>query len=78
MVDDMRTRANEEINAEKQRARHELEVARDQALQELWTQAASLATLISAKAIGRSLSEEDHRRLVDEAVRDLAHDGARH
>ncbi len=72
LVEEMRTRANEEITGEKQRARRELELARDQALQELWTQAAQLATLISAKAIGRSLSEEDHRRLVDEAMRDMA------
>jgi F0F1-type ATP synthase membrane subunit b/b' len=34
---------------------------------------AQLATLISAKAIGRNLSEDDHRRLVDEALDDLAH-----
>ncbi len=72
MADEMRVRANEEIQAEKQRARRELEIARDQALQELWNQAAVLATQISAKAIGRSLSEDDHRRLVDEAMRELS------
>ncbi len=71
LSDEMRAKATADIQAEKQRSRHELEVARDQALQELWTQAAQLATLISAKAIGRSLSEDDHRRLLDEALREL-------
>jgi F-type H+-transporting ATPase subunit b len=72
MMDEMRNKANEDIQAEKQRARHELEVARDQALQELWAQTAQLATLISAKAIGRSLSADDHHRLIDESVREIA------
>jgi F0F1-type ATP synthase membrane subunit b/b' len=40
-------------------------------LQQLWSQSAQLATLISAKAIRRQLNPEDHRRLVDEAIADL-------
>jgi F-type H+-transporting ATPase subunit b len=71
MAEDMRAKAMADIQTERQRLRHELEVARDQALHELWTNAAQLATLISAKAIGRSLSEEDHRRLLDEALREI-------
>jgi F-type H+-transporting ATPase subunit b len=71
MAEELRTKANADIQADRQRLRHELEVARDQALQELWHSAANLATLISAKAIGRSLSEEDHRRLLDEALHDM-------
>ena len=34
----------------------------------VWDQAAQLATLISAKVIGRALTEEDHRRLLDESL----------
>jgi F-type H+-transporting ATPase subunit b len=78
MADEMRAKANDEIEADKKRLRRELEIARDQALQELSTHAAQLATLISAKAIGRSLSEQDHRRLVDEALREVVStDGSR-
>lgn len=72
LAEEMRVKANQEIQTERNRLRREIEVARDQALQELWTQAAQLATLISAKAIGRSLSEEDHRRLIDEALAEMA------
>jgi F-type H+-transporting ATPase subunit b len=71
MKEEMRSEGAAQIQTERQRLRHELDVARDQALQELWTQAAQLATLISAKAIGRSLSEEDHRRLIDEALQEM-------
>jgi F-type H+-transporting ATPase subunit b len=69
--EEMRTQTAKEVQSERQRLRREIETARDQALQELWNQAAQLATLISAKAIGRSLTEDDHRRLLDEAIVEL-------
>jgi len=70
-TDDMVARARGEIQAERERLYRELATARDQALQEIWNQAAQVATLVSAKAIRRSLSAEDHRRLVDEALAEL-------
>jgi len=69
--EEMRAQTAKDIQTERQRLRREIETARDQALQELWNQAAQMATLISAKAIGRSLTEEDHRRLMDEAMVEL-------
>jgi F-type H+-transporting ATPase subunit b len=69
--EEMRAQTAKEVQAERQRLRREIETAKDQALHELQTHAAHLATLISAKAIGRHLSEEDHRRLVDEALTEL-------
>ena len=62
--EEMRANANAEIQEERQRLRRDIEVAKDQALQDIWSQAANLATLISAQVIGRSLSGDDHRRLV--------------
>jgi F-type H+-transporting ATPase subunit b len=73
MQEEMRAKAVADIQAERQRMRHDLDVARDQALQELWSQAAQLATLISAKAIGKSLSVDDHRRLLDESLQEMQH-----
>jgi F-type H+-transporting ATPase subunit b len=69
--EEMRAQTTKDIQTERQRLRREIETARDQALHELWNQAAQLATLISAKAIGRSLSEDDHRRLLDEAIAEI-------
>jgi len=69
--EEMRSRAAGEINAERDRLRREIQMARDQALSEIWTQTANLATLISAKAIRRSVTADDHRRLVDDAIAEL-------
>jgi F-type H+-transporting ATPase subunit b len=71
MKDEMIARAKSEIQTERERLRHEIEMARDQALQQIWSQSAQLATLISAKVIRRQLNVEDHRHLVDEAIADL-------
>jgi F-type H+-transporting ATPase subunit b len=71
LAEEMRAKAAADIQAERTRLRHELDLAHDQALQDLSTHAAQLATLISAKAIGRSLTEEDHRRLIDEALMEM-------
>jgi len=46
--------------------------AKDQAIQELYTYAVQLATQISGKVLERQVSPEDHSRLLDEAIADLA------
>jgi len=61
-------RGKAELQAERQRLFNDLTIARDQALKEIWTQVADVATLISGKAIKKNLSEEDHRALVSEAL----------
>src|SRR5579859_2215737 len=50
--------AKAEIQAERDRLLREVESAKDQALQEIWQSSVSLATAMSAKAIGRSVGEE--------------------
>jgi F-type H+-transporting ATPase subunit b len=61
-------RGKADLQAERDRLHRELKTESDQALKQIWTQAAQLATLISGKAIGKQLSIEDHRRLLDEAL----------
>jgi len=60
-----------EIQSERDRLHREISRATDQALKKIWEQTAQLATLISAKAIRRQLTHDDHHRLVDEALADL-------
>ena len=60
-----------DIQAEKERSLREIEATREQAKQELWNQTAQLATLVSAKAIGRNMTVDDHRHLVDQALAEL-------
>jgi F-type H+-transporting ATPase subunit b len=71
LAEEMRAKAAQDIQAERQRLQREIETARGQALKDISDHAAQLATLISAKAIRRSLSPDDHRRLVDEALAEL-------
>jgi len=71
LKEEMHAQAVIEINNERQRLRREIEIAKDQALAEIWSQAANLATVISAQVIRRALSPEDHRRLVDDALREI-------
>jgi F-type H+-transporting ATPase subunit b len=71
VADEMRTKANADIQTERQRLRREIDTARDQALKELQDFSADLATRISSKVLKRAVSADDHRRLVDDAMREL-------
>jgi F-type H+-transporting ATPase subunit b len=75
LKDEMLQQAKRDIQADTDRQRREIETAKDQALKQIWEQSAQLATLISAKAIRRELSPDDHRRLVDEALAELQEAG---
>jgi F-type H+-transporting ATPase subunit b len=70
-ADDIITKAKAEMAAESERGRRELETAKDQALKELFEYTANLATQVSSKAVRRQLNEDDHRRLVDEALAEM-------
>jgi F-type H+-transporting ATPase subunit b len=60
-----------DIQADRDRLKREIETARDQALSEIWDKTVQLAALVSSKAIGRVVSEDDHRRLIDESLAEL-------
>lgn len=57
--------------AERERAKREIEAAKDAALDELYRQTVDLATTLSAKTISRQISADDHRRLLDESLAEL-------
>jgi F-type H+-transporting ATPase subunit b len=60
-----------EAAAERDRARREIEVAKDTALDEIYRTAVDLATNLSAKTLGRQISADDHRKLLDESLAEL-------
>jgi F-type H+-transporting ATPase subunit b len=78
LAEEMKAEAQAQIVAERERLRREIHIETDQALQRLFEQVTVLATQISAKAIQRHLTEDDHRRLVDEALKDLSAAGNGH
>ena len=56
---------------ERERAKREIDSAKEQALQELYQSSIKLASLMSSKAIRRELSAEDHARLLDESLKEI-------
>jgi F-type H+-transporting ATPase subunit b len=60
-----------EIQTERDRLRHEIETQTAQAVRHIWSQAAELATLASAKALGKGITQDGHRRLIDEALAEI-------
>jgi F-type H+-transporting ATPase subunit b len=70
-ADEIIAKAKAEMSAENERGRRELQTAKDQALKELFEYTANLATMVSSKAVRRQLNEDDHRRLVDEALAEM-------
>jgi F-type H+-transporting ATPase subunit b len=63
--------AQKEADAQRQRAVAEIERARDQALSHVFETAATAVADASAKVVGRSLSGDDHERLVREALGEM-------
>ena len=70
-ADDIARKAQEEADASKLRAQRDIATAKDQALSEIWSQTADLAVSVAGKVLGRTLNEDDHRRLIDSAVGEL-------
>lgn len=57
--------------AERERAKREIEAAKDAALNDIYKQAVELATLLSAKTLSRQITADDHARLLDESLAEL-------
>jgi F-type H+-transporting ATPase subunit b len=70
-ANEITSKARADIQAERDRLRREIEVARDQALQELWNHTARLATDISSRVLRKQLNPDDQRRLMDEALSEI-------
>lgn len=63
--------AQAEGKRERERARHEIELATDTAKKELFALGAKLVTAAAAKVLQREISSTDHERLIAEAIREL-------
>ena len=63
--------AHKESQAVQREARVQIEQAKVEALQELRATTAQLAADIAVTALGRRLTDEDHRRLIDESMQEI-------
>jgi F-type H+-transporting ATPase subunit b len=70
-----RERLREELEAERQRrledTRKQVEAETRRALEQLRAEVAELTVIATARVTGKVLDDGDHRRLIDEAIRDL-------
>ena len=63
--------AKKEGDAMVARARREIEIARDQAVKELYDHTVTLATAVAGKIVQKELTPGDHRLLVDQSLAEI-------
>jgi F-type H+-transporting ATPase subunit b len=75
IADAQLARAKEETEADRQRrledTRKQIEAETARALEQIRAEVADLTLAATSRVVGRVLTDEDHRRLIDEAIRDL-------
>jgi F-type H+-transporting ATPase subunit b len=70
-ADQLIKQAQSEADVAKQRAQRDIGQARDQALAEIWEKTAGMAVAVAGKVLTKELSDSDHRRLLDAAIKEL-------
>lgn len=68
---DMLQKAQRECAHIQEQSLREIERAKEKALEELWLLMGSVATQVAGRLIQKALNEEDHRQLIDEALREI-------
>jgi F-type H+-transporting ATPase subunit b len=75
IADAQRERVREETEADRQRrleeTRKQIEAETRRALEQIRAEVAELTLIAAAKVTGKALDDADHRRLIDEAIREL-------
>lgn len=68
---DLKVKAEADLNQMRERARRDIESAKRTALNEIYTEAATLATSIAGKILQREVNPGDQQRLVKESLAEL-------
>ena len=75
VADAQRQRVKEETEADRQRrleeTRRQIEAETHRALEQIRTEVAELTLIAATKVTRKALDDEDHRRLIDDAIREL-------
>jgi F-type H+-transporting ATPase subunit b len=75
VADSQRERVREETEADRQRrleeTRRQVEAETRRALEEIRAEVADLTLIAATKVTGKSLSDADHKRLIEDAIREL-------
>jgi len=71
LAQDLRAKADAELAQMRERALRDIESAKRAAVNEIYADAAALATQIAGKILQREITTDDHQRLVDESLSEL-------
>ena len=75
VADSQRQRVKDETEADRQRrleeTRRQIEAETHRALEQIRAEVAELTLVATAKVTGKVLDDDDHRRLIEDAIRDL-------
>ena len=75
VAESMSQRVREETEADRQRrledTRRQIEAETTRALEQIRAEVAELALVAAGKVTGKALDRDDHRRLIEDAIRDL-------
>jgi F-type H+-transporting ATPase subunit b len=75
VAESMTRRVKEETEADRQRrleeTKRQIEAETQRALEQIRTEVAELTLIATTKVTGKVLEDADHKRLIDEAIRDL-------
>lgn len=76
MAAQLKAEAETELNAMRDDARRNIDNAKRAALQEIYTEAANVATAVAQKILEREVNEADQKQLVEETVSEFTKDFA--
>jgi F-type H+-transporting ATPase subunit b len=68
-------KSREEAQTIRRRAHEEIAGARATAVEDLWKQASDIVLQVGSEVLGRTLTEQDNQRLIDEAVARIRNNG---
>ncbi len=74
---DNKARAEEEIVKMRESALRSIDAAKRAAVNDLYNEAATLATTVASRILQREVNEQDQRRLVEESIAEFTRDYAR-
>src|SRR5690606_1767563 len=69
---ELKAKADVELGAMRERAMKDIDAARRAAINEIYAEAADLATRAAGKILQREISPQDQRRLVEESLSELS------
>ena len=70
--EELKAKGEEEAQRQRDKAIKDIEAARQQALESIRTEVADLVVIVTEKVVGEALDAKSHKRLIDDAIKEVA------